>query len=160
MIIFFICDSLQDGSHHELGCCLPPLEFHPLQWVKSPFVAFATSIRVSNLVAPVVWLMYATFCRLCLVRALFDYCSRHQDVSVSRRVVFAEWFVIIRRPPLGNAPGPLCEFMLLHPPKNTFFQCYERLWTHTWRKKVKVKYKRLTKTCKHEESTCLCTVYL
>lgn len=114
-----------DGSRYELCCCLPPLEFHPLQWVKTSFVAFATSIRVSNLVAAVLWLMCAMVCRPCLVRALFGFWLCIRIVSMSRRAVFAEWFVIIHRHPLGNAPGLLCKYVLLHPPKNYFFHRYK-----------------------------------
>lgn len=36
-----------------------------------------------------------------------------QNVSVSCWVVFAEWFVIIRRPPMGNASGHLYKFAVL-----------------------------------------------
>lgn len=127
MIIFFICDRLQhtwDGWYSELCCRHLLLSFHPLQWVRCSFVAFATfdpcfhsrscrcMTHVCHVVSPL-----SHYSSVCLL-------ARHRGVSVSHRAVFVEWFVIIRRPPLGNAPRHLCKYMLLHPPLNLFFWSY------------------------------------
>lgn len=109
----FICVILQNlEDEFSLPCCGLSLldSLHPLQWVKCSLFLFQSMFPVRCLMLCNSFLrVLQSPSHLCSVYPL----AYHQNVSVSRQAVFVKSFVIILRPPLGNAPRHLYKYVLL-----------------------------------------------